>query len=124
MCEDWEWDPKVGRVAMLYGVDRWEAARIIDARWERLEAKHAAEQAEAEARLAEIATQEETPITAEFAKKIAKKLDRGMNQRQRSDFRAAIGHDDKFWQRLANPQTREEAIQMMSLAQARRILGK
>lgn len=115
-----EWDPEVGRVAMTYGVDRWEAARIIEARYERLEAKHAAEQAEAEARLAEIATQEETPITAEFAKK----LDRGMNQRQRSEFRAAIGHDDKFWQRLANPQTREEAIQTMSLAQARRILGK
>lgn len=119
-----EWDPEVGRVAMMRGISRYDAIRFLEARDARLDAKYAAQEAADEARRAEIATQETTPITAEFAKKIARKFDRGLNKAQRDAFRACIGGDDKLWQRVANPQTRGEAIRSLSLAQARRFLGK
>lgn len=119
-----EWDPEVGKVAMMQGISRHEAIRVLEARDARLEAKWEAEDAAKAARDAELAAQASEPITEAFAKAIEKKFSRGLNKAQRSCFRAIIDNDDKLWQRIANPQTRAAAIRSLSLAQARRFLNK
>lgn len=119
-----EWDPEVGKVAMMRGISRYDAIRVLEARDARRDAKIAAQEAADEARRAELAAQAAEPITDEFAAKILSKFARGLNKAQRDAFRACIGGDDKLWQRAANPQTRDEAIRSLTLAQARRFLNK
>lgn len=119
-----EWDPEVGKVAMMQGISRREAIRVLEARDARLEAKWEAEEAAKAARDAELAAQATEPITEAFAKTIEKKFARGLDKAQRSRFRSTIDNDDALWQRIANPQTRAAAIRTLSLAQARRFLNK
>lgn len=119
-----EWDPEVGKVAMMRGISRREAIRVLEARDARIDAQYEADKAAQAARDAELAAQASEPITEAFAKTIEKKFARGLDKAQRSRFRMVIDNDDALWQRIANPQTREAAIRSLSLAQARRFLNK
>ena len=119
-----EWDPEVGKVAMMRGISRREAIRVLEARDARIDAQYEADKAAQAARDAELAAQASEPITEAFAKTIEKKFTRGLDKAQRSRFRMVIDNDDALWQRIANPQTRAAAIRTLSLAQARRFLNK